>query len=84
MVTKLVQLGPGMYSQSQGRCGDCGGLGEAMKEEDRCKVCKGKKVVKVDRVLEVAIETGCPDEHDYIFTGENDEYVNVCWLSRAS
>jgi DnaJ family protein A protein 2 len=32
MVTKLVQLGPGMYSQSQGRCGDCDGLGESMKE----------------------------------------------------
>lgn len=46
-----------------------------MKEEDRCKSCKGKKVVKAERILEVAIETGCPNEHDYIFTGENDEYV---------
>lgn len=55
VVTKMVQLGPGMYSQSQGRCGDCGGQGETMKEEDRCPICKGKKVLKVDRVLEVAI-----------------------------
>lgn len=43
-----------------------------MKEEDRCNICKGKKVVKAERTLEVAIETGCPNEHDYIFTGEND------------
>jgi DnaJ homolog subfamily A member 2 len=84
VVTRLVQLGPGMYTQSQGKCPDCQGQGENMKEEDRCKVCKGKKVVKADRVLEVAIETGCPDEHDYIFTGENDEYVRVKLLSRAS
>lgn len=51
MVVKMVQLGPGMYSQSQGKCGDCGGLGETMKEEDKCPNCKGKKVIKVDRVL---------------------------------
>lgn len=51
IVNRLVQLGPGMYSQSQGKCGDCNGLGEKMKEEDRCKSCKGKKVVKAERIL---------------------------------
>ena len=25
MVVKMVQLGPGMYSQSQSQCGDCKG-----------------------------------------------------------
>jgi hypothetical protein len=40
-------------------------------------------VVKVERVLEVAIETGCPNEHDYIFTGENDEYVLILLFSLA-
>lgn len=40
-VQKLVQLGPGMYSQSSQRCGDCKGEGETMKEEDKCKKCKG-------------------------------------------
>ena len=55
VVTKLIQLGPGMYSQSQAHCTVCKGTGETMKEEDRCKTCKGEKVLKVDRVLEVAI-----------------------------
>lgn len=32
----------------------------------------------VEKVLEVAIESGCPNEHDYIFTGEHDEYVDNC------
>lgn len=27
--------------------------------------------------LDVAIEPGVPDEHDYIFTGESDELPNV-------
>ena len=48
-----------------------------MKEEDRCKVCKGEKTSEVQKELEVAIEAGCPDEHDYIFTGEGDEYVRI-------
>jgi len=69
VVTRLMQLGPGMYTQSQGECPDCKGNGETMKEEDRCPNCKGKKVLKVDKVLEVAIESGCPNEHDYIYTG---------------
>lgn len=30
-VTKLVQLGPGMYSQTQANCPDCKGQGETMK-----------------------------------------------------
>jgi DnaJ homolog subfamily A member 2 len=68
-VNKLVQLGPGMYSQTQANCNDCKGQGEIMKEEDRCKSCKGEKVIEVDKILEVAIESGCPNEHDYIFTG---------------
>lgn len=48
-----------------------------MKEEDRCKDCKGEKVKKVKRTLEVAIQPGCPDMHDYVYTGENDEYVLI-------
>ena len=37
VVTKLAQLGPGMYTQTQAKCVDCKGNGEQMKEEDRCK-----------------------------------------------
>ena len=40
-VTKLAQLGPGMYTQTQVKCGECRGEGEIMEEKDRCKHCKG-------------------------------------------
>jgi DnaJ-class molecular chaperone len=40
-----------------------------MSEEDKCKVCLGKRVVENTKVLEVAIEQGVPDSHDYIFYG---------------
>lgn len=48
-----------------------------MEEKDKCKECQGKKVFEKEKVLEVAIEPGCPDEHDYIFTGESDELPGV-------
>eukprot|EP00335_Anophryoides_haemophila_P000376 CAMPEP_0204821158 /NCGR_PEP_ID=MMETSP1018-20131115/4117_1 /ASSEMBLY_ACC=CAM_ASM_000518 /TAXON_ID=46462 /ORGANISM="Anophryoides haemophila, Strain AH6" /LENGTH=93 /DNA_ID=CAMNT_0051921467 /DNA_START=445 /DNA_END=726 /DNA_ORIENTATION=+ len=41
IVTKMVQLGPGMYSQSQQHCSKCGGEGEISDAKDRCKDCKG-------------------------------------------
>ena len=73
-----------MYSQAQANCPDCSGKGETMKEEDRCKNCKGEKVLEVEKMLEVAVEAGCPNEHDYIFTGENNEYVLFYLLSQES
>jgi DnaJ family protein A protein 2 len=66
-----------MYSQTSQKCPECKGQGEIMKEADRCSECKGEKIKKVAKELEVAIEPGCPHDHDYIFTGEGDEYPNI-------
>jgi DnaJ family protein A protein 2 len=76
-IEKLVQLGPGMYTQSQQPCSECKGQGEIMKEEDRCSECQGKKVLEKEKTLQVGIEPGVPNEHDYVFTGESDEYVTL-------
>ena len=46
-----------------------------MDEKDRCKKCKGVRVVDVEKVVEVPLEKGVPDEHDYTFYGESDEMV---------
>lgn len=80
IVERLVQLGPGMYSQSQEPCSECRATGEIIDEKTRCTECKGKKTIEKDKVLEVSIEPGCPHEHDYIFTGESDEYVHFCLI----
>ncbi len=69
---KMVQLGPGMYTQVQAACEKCSQMGVIMEEEDKCKGCAGKRVKEVEKVIEVAIEQGVPDSHDYIFYGESD------------
>lgn len=58
-------LGPGMYSQQRGPCGECQGEGMIVSEKDKCKKCKAQKVIDVEKVVEVPLEKGVPDEHDY-------------------
>jgi len=52
------RLGPGMIQQMQKACDKCRGKGEIINEKDRCKTCKGDKVVKKQQVLEVNVEKG--------------------------
>jgi len=52
------RLGPGMVQQLQTHCQKCGGKGEVINEKDKCKVCKGDKVVPKQQQLEVIVEKG--------------------------
>lgn len=74
IVTRMTQLGPGMYSQSQGPCDDCRGKGEVIDEANKCKTCNGKKVVKEKKILDATIDKGSPNNAQYTFHGEADEY----------
>jgi len=69
----IKQLGPGMIQQMQTVCGDCGGKGEVIKEEDKCKECKGKKVNKEKKILQVYVDKGMKHGQKIVFSGESDE-----------
>ena len=77
MIMKMTMLGPGMYSQSQGPCDECRGTGEIIDEKNKCKTCNGKKVVKEKKVLEAEIDKGTPNNYQYTFHGEADEYPGI-------
>lgn len=55
---KLRPIGPGMMQQIQSSCTDCGGSGDFIREKDRCKKCKGKRVLELDHKLEVGACNG--------------------------
>lgn len=74
IVTRMTQLGPGMYSQSQGPCDDCGGKGEVIDEANKCKHCNGKKVLKEKKIIDATIDKGSPNNAQFTFHGEADEY----------
>jgi len=68
----IKQMGP-MIQQMQSVCDACGGKGETIKEEDKCKTCKGKKVSKEKKILQVYIDKGMKNGQKITFTGESDE-----------
>lgn len=74
MVTQMTMLGPGMYTQSTGPCGDCNGTGEQIDEANKCQACNGKKVLKEKKVIEAVIDKGAPHGEKYVFHGESDEH----------
>ena len=76
VVEKLVQLGPGMYQQVRAHCSECGGEGKSMNEKDKCKKCKGERIVHVNKTLDVPIEKGVPDKFVIQMHGEGDELVH--------
>lgn len=67
------QLGPGCVQQIQAHCDDCGGEGEIMAAKDRCKECKGEKIKKEKKTLEVHINKGMKNGEKVVFRGESDE-----------
>ena len=72
MRTVMRQMGPGMYSQSTGPCDECGGTGEIIDMAKRCKVCKGKKVTRNSKTLQVEVDKGSPDGEQFTLHGEGD------------
>lgn len=50
-----------MMSQSTGPCDECEGQGEMINLAKRCKTCKGKKVKKDKKTLDVEIDKGAPN-----------------------
>lgn len=70
---KTQMLGPGMIQQSQVPCNACRGEGKIYDEKDRCTVCKGEKIKDVEKILEIPIEKGIPDEKTILFAGEGNE-----------
>jgi len=70
---QLRQIGPGMVQQMQSACSTCKGAGKSISEKDKCKSCKGSKVFKDRKVLEVNIEKGMSHGQKVRFSGEADE-----------
>ncbi|KAF6757205.1 DnaJ-domain-containing protein [Ephemerocybe angulata] len=59
------------------QCRDCKGAGERLKEKERCKKCKGQKVVTEKNRQEIHIERGSPDRHRIVLRGAGDEYPGI-------
>jgi DnaJ family protein A protein 2 len=70
-------IGPGMVQQMQVVCPQCKGKGEIVKDADKCTQCRGEKVEKVKKTLEVFVEKGMTNGNKIVFHGESDQAPGV-------
>jgi DnaJ family protein A protein 2 len=68
----MRQMGP-MIQRFQTVCPDCSGQGETCPAKDKCKECKGKKIVNERKVLQVHIDKGMQHGQRIVFNGEGDQ-----------
>lgn len=71
-VTSIRQVGP-MLTQEVSPCATCKGSGKVYKEKDRCKKCKGNRVVEQKKVLELYIPPGSREGDKIVLAGEADQ-----------
>lgn len=69
---QVIRMGP-MITQQVTTCPTCRGTGEGIDEKDKCKACKGKKVVSEKKLITVHIEPGMQDGERIVFQGCSDE-----------
>lgn len=70
--TKLASMGGGYVRTNYIDCPTCKGQGVRVKEKERCKKCKGEKVVKGKAKLNVTIEPGMRDGQKLVFKEQSD------------
>lgn len=66
------RVGP-MILQNRGTCGVCSGSGESFSPSNRCTECLGKRVVRVQKELDIIIKPGTPTGHRITFPEAADQ-----------
>lgn len=73
LVEGLRQVGPGLLTREVHPCDHCKGLGNVVKEKDRCRKCKGKRTMQETKVLEIYIPRGSMQGERITLEGEADQ-----------
>ncbi|KAF8150772.1 DnaJ-domain-containing protein [Crassisporium funariophilum] len=71
------RLATGGYGSSRTRCTDCKGAGEKLKEKEKCKKCKGEKIIKEKTRQEIFVEKGMADRQRIILAGAGDQEPGI-------
>ncbi|CAI5760003.1 unnamed protein product [Candida verbasci] len=73
-VRKIKRVGPGLVAQEYVECSSCKGVGKIYRSKDKCKLCKGSRVVEETKILEFEIPKGSPNQGVIIKKEESDQY----------
>ncbi|EIW70863.1 hypothetical protein TREMEDRAFT_68250 [Tremella mesenterica DSM 1558] len=70
-------LGPNLVGRMKEECTACQGEGKRVRDRERCKRCKGAKVVKEKKQVEFDIKPGTLDGERIALRGEGDEASEI-------
>ncbi|KAK9455198.1 hypothetical protein V1511DRAFT_499743 [Dipodascopsis uninucleata] len=73
VVEGLRPIGNGLAIPYSTKCTICNGRGEILKEKDKCKKCKGNRVIEQSKILEIYIAPGSKNGDRIILEGEADQ-----------
>ncbi|KAH7911354.1 hypothetical protein BJ138DRAFT_1113287 [Hygrophoropsis aurantiaca] len=72
-----TKTSPTHLSNMRAKCSDCNGQGSKLREKDRCKKCKGEKIVKEKTRQEIFIEKGMSDGQRIVLAGAGDQEPDI-------
>ncbi|KAK8173539.1 hypothetical protein IWX90DRAFT_412957 [Phyllosticta citrichinensis] len=70
---QTVHMGGGLLIPSVTTCGNCDGFGKVYKDKEKCKKCKGKRVVEKRKILELYVPRGTREGEKIVLAGEADQ-----------
>ncbi|KAK7544793.1 uncharacterized protein J3D65DRAFT_610762 [Phyllosticta citribraziliensis] len=70
---QTVHMGGGLLIPSVTTCGNCDGFGKVYKDKEKCKKCKGKRVVEKRKILELYVPRGAREGEKIVLAGEADQ-----------
>ncbi|GAM88978.1 hypothetical protein ANO11243_070120 [Dothideomycetidae sp. 11243] len=71
--TALRPVGPGLVTQETLPCTTCAGRGSYFADKDKCKKCKGARVVSQKKILELYVPRGAREGDKIVLAGEADQ-----------
>tara|TARA_B110000238_G_scaffold102976_1_gene112178 strand:+ start:1336 stop:2532 length:1197 start_codon:yes stop_codon:yes gene_type:complete len=76
-IIKMVQLGPGLITQTQAVCHRCNGEGTLYDSSNICNDCTGDKTIIKSNVLKLKLNRSMKDGETVVYSGESDQAPGV-------
>ncbi|WVR07215.1 hypothetical protein IAU60_004256 [Kwoniella sp. DSM 27419] len=70
-------IAPGLLGKVKSPCPECKGEGKKLRDKEKCKKCKGEKVIKEKKRVEFMIDAGVEDGERIALKGEGDEAPEI-------
>lgn len=76
-ITRIMQVGPGMISQSTSICYKCNGIGKSIKPNEICKLCEGNKYNRQNSSVNLNLNKSIKTGSKIVINSGGDELIDT-------